>query len=427
MSDIVYAGVSHDPAAPVYWLRANASGDVIAMPGAGTLEQLASFAGGAPVTLILNLHDATLSTTDLPVTGKKLLQALPFALEEQFPGDIEHLHFAAGPRDEDGRRRVAVVPREKLADILERLRAAGIEVRQAFLMQDALVPLPGQVQAVLLGDQTMVAAPHQLPVTFHTVPPGPVVDACLRAERDAVDDAASTPLQLQVYCDAEAETTHATTLQAWQDAEIPCDVRQLSQGWFGFAARALLARPGVDLLQGNFAIRADTMAALRPWAMAAGLLIAIGVLGLVNLAVEGFSLQRRAAVLDQHIATALQRINGSKADPVVAEAQLSAVLRQAGLGNRASSGTAADGGSAEFLTALEALSGAVRTADGTDVDAISFSNGVLDVQLATSSAVTLEAMKDRISADDRLEASILRTESEDDGVAGRLQIRAAAP
>lgn len=68
----------------------------------GSPQDLASLNnGGQAVVLAPAEAMVTLSASLPPMPPQRLRQALPYALEEQFAGDVEQMHFASAPRRED--------------------------------------------------------------------------------------------------------------------------------------------------------------------------------------------------------------------------------------------------------------------------------------------------------------------------------------
>ncbi|MEO1326582.1 MAG: type II secretion system protein GspL [Pseudomonadota bacterium] len=421
MSDIIYVGVSDSDPDHYFWVQANSSGDAVSAPGEGDLQALASACQSMPIHLILSSDKITMLETDLPVTGKKLLTALPFALEEHFPGEIDTLHFAAGDKREDDTRGVVVVPRDVLATVLETLAAANLSPRAAYALPDALDAVEGHLQILLTDDVAIIDGAGVEPVSFRGLPLQLAIDATIAS----LGEDSESIRQLQIYADDAGMAHNASALDALDAGSIPVDRRALSQGWFGFAARALMARRGTDLLQGQFAVRADTMAAIRPWYAAAGLLAAVGLMAFTTTAIEARALSRQAANLDQQIVSRLTQLTGERLDPGRAEPQLSNVLnrRQAGRGNGSAQSTSSG---VDFLDYLIALSDAGAETPP-EIEAISYDNGTLNLQLVTESDIALEELREAITESGELEARILRTERKEQGqIAGRIQVTEAA-
>src|SRR5690606_28081028 len=78
-------------------------------------EGLATLAEGKEIIVVVPAEDVLTTLIALPPMPKnRLLQALPFALEDQLVDDVETLHFAVGSTEINGQWPVAVVALEKM-------------------------------------------------------------------------------------------------------------------------------------------------------------------------------------------------------------------------------------------------------------------------------------------------------------------------
>lgn len=423
MSDIILAGITDDPSAEVQWVRANAQRDVLDNPRSGTINQLAEAVGDLPLHVVICDPSISVTQTDLPVSGKKLQNALPFALEEQFPAEIESLHFAAGERDEHNVRPVVVIERRVLDSVIERLDSVDLSAQVVMALPESLAAADGQLLLVLIDDLALIDAADVPPVTFQGLPPDLVIQATL----DHLELSESDVRQVQIYADSDAETRHADALAALRDGTPPTDVRSLAQGWFGFAARHVLARRCVNLLQGDYSVATNALGALRPWLAAAVLALAAGLITLIGAALETRSLNQRNAALDTQISDRVQRLTGSRLTGSQAEQQLAAVLgRSRSSGTSGGATTSGSTAGLDFIAAMQAVAAASERTPP-QIDAISYDSGTVNIQLETDTDVALESLKDSIGSYAGLEASILRREGKGDAVSGRIQIRGSTP
>ncbi len=90
------------------------------------LSELPAFTEGAAVRLWTPAAETLLTQATLPTRSRaRILQALPFALEDQLLGEPQSLHFVYVPQA-DGRLAVAVTARVRLEAWIGALRAAGL-------------------------------------------------------------------------------------------------------------------------------------------------------------------------------------------------------------------------------------------------------------------------------------------------------------
>lgn len=106
----------------------------------GAMDQLAEAAKERDVIVIVPAADVLLTTVNLPKMSRvRLMQALPFALEEQLIADVEDLHFAVGDYQTDGSLPVAVISKEKMQQWMQLLQEWQV---QPTIMTTAALILP---------------------------------------------------------------------------------------------------------------------------------------------------------------------------------------------------------------------------------------------------------------------------------------------
>src|SRR5689334_16197691 len=76
---------------------------------------LAHIAEGKEIIAIVPAEDVLLTKIQLPKMNRaRLMQAVPFALEDELIADVDTLHFAVGEYEADKELTVAVVAQEKM-------------------------------------------------------------------------------------------------------------------------------------------------------------------------------------------------------------------------------------------------------------------------------------------------------------------------
>lgn len=79
------------------------------------------------ITVVIPTMDVTLLQVALPkMNRQRLLQALPFAIEEQLLSDVNDLHFAVGSYTADGTLPVVIVAKQKMTAWLDALKLKNI-------------------------------------------------------------------------------------------------------------------------------------------------------------------------------------------------------------------------------------------------------------------------------------------------------------
>lgn len=121
------------------WVITSETGEIIASVRQEQLSNLSAQTKDADVIVIVPAEDVLLTETTLPKLSRhKLLQALPYALEEQLIDEVSDLHFAIGVHNANGTLPVAVVAKTKMQYWLDSLKTAGIEPTNMISMIQAL-------------------------------------------------------------------------------------------------------------------------------------------------------------------------------------------------------------------------------------------------------------------------------------------------
>ncbi|MEM7610109.1 MAG: type II secretion system protein GspL [Pseudomonadota bacterium] len=424
MSERVFVGMTPGDDTPVSCIVVDAAGAPRSRASDMPLQDIAALAGERPVEVVLHSMSVVRTQCMLPVSGSKLAQAMPYALEEQFAEDVDTLHFAASGADDDGTRLVAAIARSELEACLQRLSDADIVPRAVYSSHDALTPLTGFSQLLAVDDSIIVQGNDGTLAGFQGVSPLSIMEAW-RASADATeDDEESGSDNVRIYADPSAHAAHSDDWARITQDFANADIRLLDDGWLAFAARALVNRDAINFLQGNYAASSNTLAVFKPWYLAAGLLGAALLLGLVTRFIDYRDLANQSAQLDQDIANYVGRVTGSKPTLSAAEQQLRALLGSRRGGSATSGGNTTS--SRPFLETLRVVAEAVDADDSNTVDAFNYRNDVLDIRLTTSNAAALEALTKSIGEAGQLRAQIQRTEQLDDSVKSFVQVRPAA-
>jgi general secretion pathway protein L len=229
-------------------------------PGVGvtaehdTLERALELAAGRRLVVFVPGLAVRLASVQVPARqAQKILQAAPYALEDQLAEDVDTLHFAI----EDAPQRrpagaphpVAIVARERMEQWLAPLRARQLKP-DALVPETLCLPMPE-------GDRwTALAEPDRV-----TVRTGPYTGfACPLEDFEMylqlADPAGQTPLRLFVSRDVESDFTR-----------LPRPVELLPG--YGSPLEVLVRHwrreTSINLLQGAYSQREDWRRATRPW------------------------------------------------------------------------------------------------------------------------------------------------------------------
>ena len=370
------------------------------------------------VVVLVPAADVLTTEVQIPVKAPaKILAALPFALEESVADDIEELHFAAGKRAEDGTVPVAVVNRVRMLEWLDALDAAELEPHALVAENAGLAIIPGTISLLLAGDTVFINDGASTELVMQGIGPEDALQAIGALDRsDGDDEGAGLPGHVLVYCDADAEATWSTHFSALRAQFETFDVKVLPDGQLPRLAVTVAAGAGINLLQGEFAPKAEYGGYFRPWRIAASLLLAIGVIGLAGLGLDTLRLSQQESELKARFMEEYREIAPGASEVRDPVAVISSLRSRTGSGG---------GESSVFLQSLEQLGAAMQANAAADIQAISYRGGVIDIRLTAPSVAVLDDIQRRIDQGGSFEAEIQSTDQDDDKVNSRIQIKAA--
>lgn len=110
------------------WLNCDAEGRLYEKPQSGLLSDIPKQSPNCHVIVLLPSVHASLYEVSLPASSyKQQLKALPYALEEQLPGDLEDYFFAVCQKSTDSKPLgVVVIKHQFLREHIHRLEEVGI-------------------------------------------------------------------------------------------------------------------------------------------------------------------------------------------------------------------------------------------------------------------------------------------------------------
>ncbi len=150
MKETIYIRLAGDPDEPMAW---RAEGERGSEQGSALLSDIAGRAQSARIVVLVSGTDCLLTSTHVPTRKRqRILQALPFALEDRMAGDVEALHFAVGEIEADGTAHAAVVAKERMDGWLRQLREAGLHPH-ALHPETVALPFESGAWSLLLGPE----------------------------------------------------------------------------------------------------------------------------------------------------------------------------------------------------------------------------------------------------------------------------------
>lgn len=404
------------------WIAVDSSGARRSQPVSGPLLEAINDVADRTVIVLVPSAEVLTTSIDIPVKGgAKLQAALPFALEEHLADDIEKLHFAAGTRRSSGKIPVAVVDRERLAEWIAWLDAAGIQPSAMIPDTFGLARIPGTISLLVAEDQVMINDGADIELVMQGVSPGDALAAIGALDENPLDDDSESdepaldamPRHVLVYCEPEYEERYQHDWLAIRHEMESLDVNLLPDGVMPRLAVTVATGAGVNLLQGEFGARPEYSGMFKPWRYAAILLLAFGVVGIAAKATDLFLLKSQEAELKQQFEAEYRQISPGAA-AVSDPARLVASLKSRA-GNT--------GATPVFLQILEQLSRALQQNGEAQIEAISYRAGVVDVRLNAPNVSTLDKIQRTVGESGQFEAAIQSTDQDGERVSSRIQIK----
>lgn len=379
----------------------------------GSLAELGEVTTGARVVLLAPSMDVLLLQAEVPaVNQKKLLNAVPYALEEQLIGDVDSQHFATGNRDNAGLLNTAVVENELMKDWLIQLRAVGTQVDM--IVPDILATphVDGQWTLFLEDHSAMLRTGPQSGLTMDASNASLLYESALRLAQ------ASRPKKVNVY---DFRTVSDDQSNLWlpqtdssEDEQIEIEIIQPGEPAIGLLAASLDEQQVIDLLQGEYSHQEQIGKLWRPWRLAAGLLAGLLVLQLLQGLMVQSQLKNELSHLREQVKERYMQTFPDAKRVVNARVQMESKLKALRGGE--------GGGQDAFLALLEQVSKPLSQASGVELTRFAYRVGKLNVTLKINNLQQLDQLKQNLAANGGLVVDIQSASSRKDKVEARLQI-----
>lgn len=389
------------------WVSLDDQGRPEGDSGSGGWSEAAAASAGREVIGLAPALDVLLLSAQIPTQSRqRLVQALPFALEDQLAQDVEALHFTAGPRDATGATWVAVVERMTLARWLDAAREAGFELDQV-VPELSLVPVAPGGWSLLVehGDFLLRTGHHG---GFAGDPDN--LDTLLElALSEAGDDA---PQALHVY--EAAPLPVPLELPGLEVSREPvADATALLAG-------QLPARPAFALRHGPFARVRSASVQWRRWRPVAVLAVVALALDLGLAGVGQWRLEARSEQLQERIEEQFRRAFPGSDRIIDPRSQMESRLRALRRGGDSGPGSG-------FLELVGRVGPTLSSAGDLQIAALAYRDGDLELEVSAGNLQQVDQLKQRLEGLGGLRVEVRSARSEGDRVQGRLQISAAAP
>lgn len=347
----------------------------------GKLAEAYRHCRGAHVIVMVPTEEVFITTVVLPGKNrKKLIKAVPYAVEDQIVDDIDTLHFALSQTSTEGKYIVAAVEQRLMEYWDSALKAAGIYAETLIPDVLALEASTESWTVMLESDRALVRSPNG--IFSSDIDNLPFMLNNLHKQV-----AENTPDEVAVYDCSKA--SHMTTLKALC-SDIAFNVMECGNGTFGILAQHYDPRSSVNLFQGEYKRQQGMGRHIRPWIPAAALFaVWIGWQLVVNITAL-IDLNNRSETLTEEMRQIYRAAFGQGKQPrsyqlrSSMEAKLEQLLEKQGQ---------AKGSLQEMLVKTAPI---LKNVSGAKIEGMRFINGKLDIDLIVKQSSDVGPLKEKI-------------------------------
>lgn len=413
MSESLVIRMGAATGASASWVAVDDTGAILGGVSSGALADAAVAAQSRQVIVLAPALAVMRASADVPLrSGPRLLQALPFALEEQLAEDVDALHFAPGIRSDAGQLPAAAVRRVLMEEWIARLAAAGIRPARLYSEADAVGSMPNTLTLLVQDDTAILAPPDGPPATVDAGAATTVLELCVAGDADSGTE--REPMHVVIYGEEASLAELEPRLESLRPRLASLDLRTLADGPLPRLAAQIVTSPGVNLLQGEFAPRSSLRAYWPAWRLAAALLLALVVAMAGTQLAEAYRSRQQLAAVKLAVDQAFHYVFPDAGPVVDARAELSSRLQRLG-----SQGA---GGNHEFLDVLRVVAQSLGSSGGARIEAVSYRAGTMELRLRAPSVEVLDRIQNQISQTGGLKAQIQSANASGSEIIGRLQI-----
>ncbi len=365
----------------VSWLL---KGAVNPQPAEGSLAEAAKLSKGRRTLVFIPASELLITEIRIPTRNRqRLIQAIPFSLENELTEDVDLLHFAAGNTDSENVTPVIVIARRSLDHWLERLEAAGIE--PIGIYADLLsLPFESGGWTLYQDDRILdVRTDQERGFCVDTVNANATLKLALQQNSE------HAPKKITLYLSPDA--TDPIDLNSL-DGDYEVDARQFDSDTelTSLLADNLVEKQQINLLQGDY-LRVDKMTLQwKRWLPAAVLAAVFIAFSLLLSVMEYRQYESQNITLDKQIRETFQQAFPEVkrvVDPKVQMEQKLKALRGGESGNNM-----------QFASLFVPAASVIKGSPNTTLESINFRDGQLDLQLVIKELQALENLKQSIEA-----------------------------
>ena len=373
-----------------------------------SLEHAIEMAKGRKVVVFAQGSAIQTATHMIPVRGRqKIMQAIPFTMEEDLIGEPDQFHFAIPARTPDNNIPICAISRQRIESILEDLKSQ--HVHPHVIVSDCLsLPWQEHQWTIMIEDQESQVRTDQY-AGFSVDSDN--IETYVQMALDEAGESAPSKIIILNYSSQD----HSDLQQQLGTDQIEIHysspreevVHVLAEAW---------EDDGINLLQGDYAARKIRNKAWGKWIPAFALLLIVLALKAITGFIDFQKLSSETAKLDTQIKQVFKRTLPNVKRMVNAKVQMQQRLRELSGGTSASSG---------FLPMMAKLAPSLQQQKRAALKGINFREGRLDIDMTIDSLQSLEKLKQAITSQG-LNIDIRSAALQGNSVSARLRIQEAS-
>lgn len=362
------------------WAIFDESGHITEFATEVTLETLTT----AKIGIIVLIPSTQLTITQVAIPSKRwqqIIQAVPYALEEQLAEEVDNLHFAVGKRESHVNFvTVAVIARAVLDAYQQAFKT--VNLTPTLLTPDVLaVPKPVNGWGIIyVKNKVLVRTDVQSGFSIEIESLTVILQAVLLS--------AHPPEQLVIFRD---NLPTPDLLEILQSFDIPIVEQIHEQGVLGWFTQELSRHKPLNLLQGNYQPTSKLIELWRPWRLTALLLLIWMLLFFAEQGVDYHQLLLQQQQLSTQIEQIYRQTFPEARRIVDPRAQMEQQLKQLQAQQNREQSTE------NFLAFFQPLSVSFRQVDGLTIKQLDYQAGRFEIQLTAVNSQKLEQLKKQLN------------------------------
>jgi general secretion pathway protein L len=346
------------------------------------MQQIAESCRGKKLVVFIAANDVHLSTHTIPVRNRqKILQAVPYTMEDDLIGDIHNFHFAIPARIPTNDVPACAISRKRLDEILDQLDEHRLHP-QIIIPEVLMLPCAADQWNIIIEEHDSAVQTTQY--TGFSIDTDNL-DAYLEMALQEAGEQAPTQINVvDTRPSAAATLLEQPEYDAINVAHIPA-----AAGLLPLLAAHYKDDVGINLLQGDYTPRKRASQSYKKWYPALTLLGIIFFIQAISAIIHYVDISTEADMLETQIKQVFAEAVPDVKRMVDPKSQMQ--QRLTALKN------SSQGAGAGFLPILAKFSRAMQADNTIGLKGMNFRNGRLDIEMTINDLQALEKLKQSIT------------------------------